>query len=112
MAEFKAAVWPGGSMARKRTVVADLVDLTLDQSGRRPELWVTGNDPITFLKTGSSSVGHLLSRSSPHLRARFEDRFGTYPSLASDVPYRACVTRANTGHHRNSSASPLCAGHF
>ena len=75
VAEFKVALWSGGDMMRKRGVTADLVHLAMDDSGRRPELWVAGSEPLHFLKTSTSPVGSLLSRSSRHLRTRFESKF-------------------------------------
>lgn len=86
VAEFKVALWSGGDMMRKRGVTADLVHLTMDDSGRRPELWVAGTEPLHFLKTSTSPVGNLLSRSSHHLRIRFESKFD--PAM----PLRAFVT--------------------
>ena len=77
VAEFKVAVWSGGDMMRKRTVTADLVHLALDESGRRPELWVAGEEPLEFLLSSTMSIDGLLSRSSRILRARFESRYGT-----------------------------------
>ncbi|WP_020634997.1 hypothetical protein [Amycolatopsis alba] len=77
VAEFKVAVWSGGDMMRKRGLTKDLVHLALHDDQRRPELWVTGTDPIRFLQTSSSPVGSLLSRASHHQQARYEARFGT-----------------------------------
>jgi len=62
---------------RKRGVTADLVRLALDESGRRPELWFAGTEPLRFLQTSKSTVSNLLSRSSRHLRARYEASYGT-----------------------------------
>jgi len=77
VAEFKVALWSGGDMMRKRGVTADLVRLALDESGRRPELWFAGTEPLRFLQTSKSTVSNLLSRSSRHLRARYEASYGT-----------------------------------
>jgi hypothetical protein len=97
VAEFKVALWSGGDMMRKRTLTADLVHLALDQSGRRPELWVAGVEPLRFLRSSTSPVGGLLSRSSHHLRDRYHNRYGT-----ADIPLRDFVTRhAAHIHHRN-----------
>jgi hypothetical protein len=74
VAEFKVSMWSGGDMMRKRTLTADLVHLASDESGRRPELWVAGDEPVRFLRTSTSSVGELLSRSSHHLRDRYQSR--------------------------------------
>ncbi|WP_051173891.1 hypothetical protein [Amycolatopsis orientalis] len=87
VAEFKVAVWSGGNMMRKRGLTKDLVHLALNDDERRPELWVAGTEPIKFLRTSSSSVSGLLSRSSRHQRARFEARYGT-----TDIPLRDFVT--------------------
>ncbi|MEU4674840.1 hypothetical protein AB0F91_44610 [Amycolatopsis sp. NPDC023774] len=86
VAEFKVAVWSGGDMMRKRGVVTDLVHLALDDSGRRPELWVVGTEPLRFLRTSTSSVDGLLSRASRHQRARYEARYGS-----GDLPLRTFV---------------------
>lgn len=79
VAEFKVAVWSGGDMMRKRTLTADLVHLALDESGRRPELWVAGEQPLRFLRTSATPVADLLSRSSKHLRARYQTHYGSEP---------------------------------
>lgn len=97
VAEFKVALWSGGDVMRKRTLTADLVHLALDQSGRRPELWVAGTEPTRFLRTSTSLVGDLLSRASRHLRTRFHNRYGT-----DDIPLRDFVTHhAAHIHHRD-----------
>lgn len=97
VAEFKVALWSGGDMMRKRTLTADLVHLALDQSGRRPELWVAGTEPLHFLRTSTSPVNDLLSRASRHLRSDYRIRYGT-----EDIPLRDFVTRhAAHIHHRN-----------
>jgi hypothetical protein len=79
VAEFKVAMWSAGNMMRKRTLTADLVHLALNESGRRPELWVAGDDPVRFLSTSTMAVGDLLARSSRNLRARYQDRYGQDP---------------------------------
>jgi hypothetical protein len=50
--------------------------LALDESGRRPELWAAGDEPFRFLRSSAMSVMDLLSRSSRHLRARYETQYG------------------------------------
>ncbi|WP_157105404.1 MULTISPECIES: PE-PGRS family protein [Rhodococcus] len=77
IAEFKVAQWKGADTMRKRGLFADLVHLALDQSGRRAQLFVVGELPRKFLTTSKSSVHWALARSSPHLRTRFTDAFGT-----------------------------------
>ncbi|MFC9473383.1 hypothetical protein ACFTS5_14485 [Nocardia sp. NPDC056952] len=76
IAEFKVAQWKGADTMRKRGVVADLVHLALDESGRRAQLFVVGALPIRFLTTSKSTIAWALARSSPRTRARFEQRFG------------------------------------
>ncbi|MFL6145148.1 MAG: hypothetical protein ACJ72N_25195 [Labedaea sp.] len=104
VAEFKVALWSGGNMMRKRTLTADLVHLALDQSGRRPELWVAGTEPLRFLRTSTSSVSELLSRSSRHLPSRYHDHYGT-----TDIPLRDFVTHHAAHVHHNNIAEILPA---
>jgi hypothetical protein len=104
VAEFKVAVWSGGDMMRKRGVIADLVYLALDESGRRPELWVAGTEPLRFLQTSSSNVGDLLSRSSRHLRARYEARYGLH-----ELPLRTFVAEHASHVHLHNIADVLAA---
>lgn len=102
VAEFKVALWSGGDMMRKRTLTADLVHLALDQSGRRPELWVAGTGPLEFLRTSTSPVGNLLSRSSHHLRARYGDHYGT-----ADIPLHEFVNEHAAHVHCHDIADIL-----
>ncbi|MEV0335626.1 hypothetical protein [Nocardia sp. NPDC050717] len=81
IAEFKVAQWKGADTMRKRGVVADLVHLTLDESGRRAQLFVVGALPVRFLRTSRSTIAWALARSSPHTRARFHERFGPATDL-------------------------------
>ncbi len=76
IAEFKVAQWKGADTMRKRGVVSDLVHLALDESGRRAQLFVVGAQPVRFLQTSTSTIAWALARSSPHTRARFDQRFG------------------------------------
>lgn len=77
IAEFKMSVWKGADAMRKRGAFADLVHLALDQSGRRAQLYVAGPPAIHFLRTAKGSAAWGLNRSSPALRQRFEERFGS-----------------------------------
>jgi hypothetical protein len=104
VAEFKVAVWSGGDMMRKRGVAADLVHLALDESGRRPELWVAGTEPLRFLQTSTSTVADLLSRSSRQQRARYEARYGT-----QELPLRTFVAEHATHVHLRNIADVLPA---
>lgn len=76
IAEFKVAQWNGGDTGRKRGVVADLVHLSLDESGRRAQLYVVGDPPGRFLDSSTTTVAWMLSRASVGLRQRFADRYG------------------------------------
>ncbi|WP_461166805.1 hypothetical protein [Tsukamurella serpentis] len=75
IAEFKVAQWKGADTMRKRGVLADLVHLALDETGRTAQLYVVGDLPLRFLRTSASTVSWALGRSSPHTRARFSERF-------------------------------------
>lgn len=102
VAEFKVALWSGGDMMRKRGVTADLVHLALDESGRRPELWVAGEEPLRFMDTSVSSVADLLTRSSRHLRERYTGRFGT-----KDIPLYSFVREQAAHVQRRNIATVL-----
>jgi hypothetical protein len=76
VAEFKVSVWKGPDAMRKRGTFKDLVHLALDQSGRRAQLFVTGQRAIDFLRTSTSTANWAPNRASPVLRDRFQARFG------------------------------------
>jgi hypothetical protein len=76
VAEFKVSVWKGPDAMRKRGTFTDLVQLALDESGRRAQLFVTGRRAIDFLQTSTSTADWALNRASPILRDRFRARFG------------------------------------
>jgi len=92
IAEFKVAVWKGADAMRKRGASADLVHLALDQSSRQAQLYVAGPPAIHFLQTAKGSAAWGLNRSSPKLRQRFEERFGSL-----DMPIRE-FTAGPAGH--------------
>ena len=102
VAEFKVALWSGGDMMRKRGVTADLVHLALDESERRPELWVAGQAPLHFLRTSESIVEELLSRAPRRLRERYTARFGTH-----DIPLRTFVRDQGAHVHLRDIADVL-----
>lgn len=68
VAEFKVAQWKGADSLRQRGLVADLVGLTMDSTGRRRQLFVVGERPKHFLKTSTRTVDSLLSKSALRLR--------------------------------------------
>ncbi len=76
VAEFKLSFWKGADGMRKRGVFADLVHLAMDDSGRQAQLFVVGEAPIRFLRSGQASAAWALGRSSPNLRAKFAARYG------------------------------------
>ena len=82
IAEFKVAQWKGKDTMRKRTVVADLVHLALDDSGRRAQLYVVGARPGAFLQTTTTTVSWALGRSAPSTRERFASRFDPAMTIA------------------------------
>lgn len=76
IAEFKVAQWKGADSTRQRGVVADLVHLSLDDSGRRAQLYIVGDLPGRFLSSSTITVEWMLSRASMKLRQRFADKHG------------------------------------
>ena len=92
VAEFKMSIWKGSDAMRKRGAFADLVHLALDRSGRRAQLYVAGPPAIRFLRTAKGSAAWGLNRSSPRLRQRFEERFGSL-----EIPIRE-FTAGPAGH--------------
>ena len=74
IAEFKLARWDGSDGGRQQPTVKDLVRLAGDVSGRRAELYVRGERPISWLKTTRSSVAQQLRRYQREL-AGFEKSF-------------------------------------
>lgn len=83
VAEFKLAQWAGADAMRKRQTFKDLVQLAADASGRQPELFVVGVEPLTFLRTSRSSAGWALDR-SPAVRRLFAERFGALETTVAD----------------------------
>lgn len=77
VAEFKLAFWKGADAMRMRGVFADLVHLAMDSSGRRAQLFVVGQRPIRFLRTGTATAEWALGRSSPRLRSKFTECYGS-----------------------------------
>jgi hypothetical protein len=68
VAEFKVAQWKGADSLRQRGLVADLVGLANDQTGRRRQLYLVGSLPAHFLRTSGRKVAALLSKSALRLR--------------------------------------------
>ena len=68
VAEFKVAQWKGADSLRQRGLVADLVGLAMDATGRRRQLFVVGARPKHFLQTSGRTIDSLLSKSAMRLR--------------------------------------------
>ena len=77
VAEFKVSVWRGADAMRKRGAFADLVNLALDDSDKKKQLFVVGDQPKHFLETTTSTAEWGLSKSSAALRRRFEAHYGS-----------------------------------
>ncbi len=89
VAEFKVAVWQGQDSMRQRGLVADLVGLTLDDSGRRRELYVLGERPIRYLESSGANALARLGKSA--LRVR--DAPVLEPGMTVSDLYRASGVR-------------------
>jgi hypothetical protein len=68
VAEFKLASWKGADGARQRSLFADVVGLSLDDSGRRREVYVVGSIPVRFLTTSNRNAAKTLSKAALRLR--------------------------------------------
>lgn len=75
IAEFKLSRWDGQDGGRQQPTVKDLVRLAADTSGRRAELYVRGERPISWLKSTNSSIRQQLRRYRNELAA-FERTIG------------------------------------
>ncbi|MCZ7374888.1 hypothetical protein [Micromonospora sp. WMMC250] len=84
VAEFKMAVWKGRDTMRKRGVFADLVHLALAGPPRKAQLFVSGPLPISYLRSSKGSAAWALGRSSPNLRRRFDEEFGSVEMSVRD----------------------------
>lgn len=82
IAEFKVAQWTGSDSWRQRTLLSDLVHLTLDESGRRAQLYVVGPRPAHYLRTTRSTVKRVLARASERTRERVAARFDPAMTIA------------------------------
>ncbi|MFI7517477.1 hypothetical protein ACIBVK_28670 [Micromonospora echinofusca] len=84
VAEFKMSVWKGRDTMRKRGVFADLVHLAMAEPPRKAQLFVSGPLPISYLRSSKGSAAWALGRSSPNLRRRFEEEFGSVEMSVRD----------------------------
>lgn len=80
IAEVKLASWNGGDGGRERSLFADLVGLTLDQTGRRRQLFVVGTRPVKYLTTSRANAAKRLSKAA--LKVRDVDSLSQAPTIA------------------------------
>ena len=83
VAEFKLSYWAGADAMRKRGVFKDLVHLAADQSGRRAQLFIVGEEPVRFLRQSTSPASWGLDRATT-TRALFQERFGPLTTSIRD----------------------------
>jgi hypothetical protein len=68
VAEFKLSSWKGSDGGRQRGLFADVVGLSLDDTGRRREVYVVGPLPVKFLQTSNRNAAKTLSKAALRLR--------------------------------------------
>ncbi|RPF20989.1 hypothetical protein [Myceligenerans xiligouense] len=68
VAEFKLSSWKGSDGMRQRGLFADVVGLSLDDSGRRRQVFVVGQLPVRFLTQSKRNAAKTLSKASLRLR--------------------------------------------
>jgi hypothetical protein len=68
IAEFKLSSWKGADGMRQRGLFADVVGLSLDETGRRRVMYVVGELPVRFLKTSRRNASKTLSKAALRLR--------------------------------------------
>ncbi len=68
VAEFKLSSWKGADGARQRSLFADVVGLSLDESGRRREVYVVGSLPVGFLTSSKRNAAKTLSKAALRVR--------------------------------------------
>ncbi|GAA0986339.1 hypothetical protein [Nocardioides aquaticus] len=68
VAEFKLSSWKGHDGGRQRGLFADVVGLSMDDTGRRRQVYVVGPLPVAFLKTSNRNAVKTLSKGSLRVR--------------------------------------------
>lgn len=68
VAEFKLSSWKGADGARQRSLFADVVGLSLDESDRRREMYVVGSLPVRFLTSSKRNAVKTLSKAALRVR--------------------------------------------
>ncbi|MBU2111030.1 MAG: hypothetical protein KKE65_05170, partial [Actinobacteria bacterium] len=68
VAEFKLSSWKGSDGMRQRELFADVVGLTLDETGRRRQVFVVGELPMRFLTQSKRNAAKTLSKAAIRLR--------------------------------------------
>jgi hypothetical protein len=68
VAEFKLSSWKGADGMRQRGLFADVVGLSLDETGRRRQVYVVGELPVRFLLQSNRNAAKTLSKAAIRLR--------------------------------------------
>lgn len=68
IAEFKVSSWKGRDGMRQRGLFADVVGLSLDDTGRRRQVFVVGHRPVDFLTKSNRNALQTLSKASLRVR--------------------------------------------
>lgn len=68
VAEFKLSSWKGSDGMRQRGLFADVVGLSLDETGRRRQVFVVGELPVRFLTQSKRNAAKTLSKAAIRLR--------------------------------------------
>jgi hypothetical protein len=68
VAEFKLSSWKGSDGMRQRGLFADVVGLSMDESGRRRQVFVVGQLPVRFLTQSKRNAAKTLSKAALRLR--------------------------------------------
>jgi hypothetical protein len=68
VAEFKLSSWKGADGMRQRGLFADVVGLSLDDTGRQRQVFVVGQLPVRFLTTSQRVAAKILSKAALRLR--------------------------------------------
>jgi len=68
VAEFKLSSWKGRDGMRQRGLFADVVGLSLDETGRRRQVYVVGDLPVRFLTTSRRNAAKTLTKAAIRVR--------------------------------------------
>lgn len=68
VAEFKLSSWKGHDGARQRGLFADIVGLSMDDTGRKRQVFVVGPLPVAFLRSSRRNAIKTLSKGALRVR--------------------------------------------